>query len=704
MADESKSTEASTIPAEVRKRMQIAQEAYSTSRQSELDDLRFLAGSPDNNWQWPADVLANRSGQNGQSLNARPTLTINCLPQHVLQVTNDQRQNAPSAKVIPADDKADVEVAEMLNGVIRHIEYMSDADVAYATAAFNQVTYGEGYFRILTEYYNDVSFEQDIRIARIRNSFSVYMDPMIQDPCGSDAQWCIITEQMTHDEFKKQYPKATDISALELGVGDDSLQNWITEKYVTIAEYFYYTDRKVTMCLFDDAGVQMPIEKGTAQYDVAIAKGLKPLKERPSVIKQVKWCKTNGYEVLEETDWAGRWIPVVRIIGNEFEVEGQLQISGIVRNAKDAQRMYNYWVSQEAEMLSLAPKAPFIGYVGQFEGQEEKWKSANVQNWPYLEVQPVVDDATGSVLPLPQRAAPPMPQSGILQAKLGAADDIKKSTGQYNPSLGQQSTETSGKAILAREHQADTGTYHYNDNLRKGIRFCARQLVDLIPKTYDTKRIARIIGEDGETDYVQIDPNQQTPFHEIRDQADNTLIARIYNPNIGRYDVVATTGPSYSSKRQEAAEAQSQLLQANPELWKVAGDLLVKNLDWPGADELAKRIKRTIPPQILGEGDEDSPEMAQAKQMIQGLQQENQQMQQMLQNVHKSIEAQDSWNKENENIIRAFDSETKRLQAFEAAMTPEQVQAIVTTTLQSILTSGDLQQSVTAQPEQPGVQ
>ena len=673
---------------EVRRNMQVAEEAYSTSRQSQLDDLRFLAGSPDNNWQWPADVLANRSGNNGQSLNARPTLTVNMLPQHVLQVTNDMRQNAATAKVVPVSNGADVKVAEMLNGVIRHIEYMSNADIAYQTAQFNQVSYGEGYVRILTDYCDEKSFEQDIFIERVRNSFSVYIDPEIQDPCGADAKWAIITCQLSRDEFEKQYPKATPVSAIEEGVGDDSLQRWITKEYVTIAEYFYYQDKQATICLFDIENEKVVFEKGGPEYNLALLKGYTPVRERETTIKQVKWCKTNGYEILESRDWAGKYIPIVRFVGNEYDIEGQLHISGLVRNSKDPQRMYNYWVSQEAEMLAMAPKAPFVGYVGQFEGQETKWKSANVQNWPYLEVNPTVDEATGQILPLPQRAMPPMPQTAIIQAKMGAADDVKKVTGQYNPSLGAQSNETSGKAIIAREQQADTGTFHYADNSRHAIRFVALQLVDLIPKIYDTPRIARIVGEDGQTDEVKIDPRQQQAYVERRDE-NNAIIERIYNPNVGRYDVIATTGPSYNSKRVEAANAQSQLLQANPKLWEIAGDLFVKNLDWPGADQLAKRLERVVPRELKGDGDE-SPEMAQAKQVIQALQQENQQIVGMLENVHKSIEAQDARNDEMANMIKAYDTETKRIATVQASMSPDQIQDIVLGTVHGMITSGDL--------------
>jgi hypothetical protein len=670
--------DAADVLARMRDRLEQSLSAYSDSRDSELDDLRFMAGSPDNRWQWPQEVLATRGAVQGQTINARPCLTINKLPQHVRQVTNDQRQNRPSGKVIPVDDQADIEVAEVLNGVVRHIEYMSDADVVYDTACDNQVTYGEGYFRILTEYCDETSFDQDLRLQRIRNSFSVYMDPHIQDPCGSDAEYCFITEDMPKDEFARLFPDAEPISSISTrGVGDEQLSQWILEDSVRIAEYFYAVYDKATLHLYPNNRTAYANSPEARQMEMM---GVRPLRIREVEIRKIKWMKTNGYEILEEQDWPGKWIPVVRVIGNEFEVDGRIYISGLVRNAKDAQRMYNYWVSQEAEMLALAPKAPFIGYGGQFEGYEHQWKTANTTNWPYLEVNSDVTDGQGAVLPLPQRAQPPLAQTGLIQAKMGASDDIKSTTGYYDSSLGETSNERSGRAILARERQGDTGSYHYVDNLARAIRYGTRQLIDLIPKIYDTQRIARIIGIDGETSTARIDPTQEEAVRQVVNEA-GIVIEKIYNPSVGKYDVAVTTGPSYLTKRQEAMDAMSQILQANPELWNVAGDLFVKNMDWPGAQEIAKRLQKTIEPRILE--DEEDPALQAVKMENDALKQQMQEMRVMLDNVQKSID-------EREVRVKEYDAETKRISTVQAGMTPEQIQDIVMGTISGMMTSGDL--------------
>jgi hypothetical protein len=683
-------------------RMTMAIAAFSDSREDELDDLRFYAASPDNQYQWPADVLATRGSVQGQTINARPCLTINKLPQHVRQVTNDQRQNRPSGKVIPADDKADVEVAEIFNGMVRHIEYMSDADVAYDTACENQVAYGEGYIRLLTEYESPNSFDQNIKIGRIRNSFSVYMDPTIQDPCGSDAQWCFVTEDLMLEDFERMFPDAQPVSSLQAqSVGNESYAPWLSVDTIRIADYYYVEHEKATLNLYYG---NVSALKGSPENQQMVQMGMKPIKSRIVDVKKVKHCKINGFEVLEHNDWAGDWIPVVRVVGNEFEIDGRIHVSGIVRNAKDAQRMYNYWVSQEAEMLALAPKAPFIGYGGQFEGYETQWKTANTTNWPYLEVNPDVTDGAGGTLPLPQRAQPPMASSGLLQAKAGASDDIKSTTGQYDSSLGATSNERSGKAIMARERQTDTGTYHYVDNLARAIRHITRQIINLVPKIYDTQRVARIMGEDGEPNSAKIDPMQQEPVKKIVDQ-NGIEIEKIYNPGVGTYDVMVTTGPSYMTKRQEALESMGQLLQGNPQLWSVAGDLFIKNMDWPGAQEMAKRFAKTIDPKLMDDGDKD-PALQAAEQQMQAMAQEMEQMHTMLQNVSKSMEAQDIERKNYEAQIKAFDAETKRISAVQAGMTFEQIQDIVMGTVAAAMDTGDLiggapQREQFQMPEQP---
>lgn len=664
--------------------------AEQENRTYMLDDFRFRAASPDNFYQWPDAIRSKReTDPSGQ----RPCLTINKLPQHVNQVTNDIRQNRPAIKVIPVDDKADPEVAEVLNGVIRHIQYASDADIAYDTAADNQVVAGVGYIRVLTDYVDDESFDQDIKIERIRNIFTVYDDPDIIDPTGSDRKFLFITEMLSHKEFEAQYPDAEVVDWDVIGLGDPGAR-WYEKDRVRVAEWWRCEYEMKTLHLWA-SGETTYDDEDAVELGVAV-EGEKPIKTREVNAKKVMFRKICGHQVLEESEWPGKYIPVARVVGNEYDIEGKITLSGLVRNAKDAQRMYNYWASQEVEMLALAPKAPFIGAAGQFEGYEHVWKNANTVNYAYLEYNPVVDTENGEqALPPPKRAVPPQPSSGILQAKMGAADDIKTTTGQYDASLGQKSNETSGKAILARQREGDIGTFQYVDNLSRAIRFVGRIIVDLIPKIYDTKRVARILGEDDGVDMATLDPSQQEAVRSVQDPQTGKELEKIYNPGVGRYDVAVVVGPSYTTKRQEALDAMTQMVQGNPQLWQVIGDLLVKNQDWPGADDMAKRLKAMLPPQLQDkEGDEEMP--PQARQMLEQALSQSEQFQEALKQM--AAEMQDLKNdrqyKQQELMIKHYSAETDRMKVMQPAMSPQELAALAA---QIVLTS----LHSPSQPEEP---
>lgn len=593
--------------ATARKRFQVAVDASSDNRVHQLDDVRFAAGSPDNGWQWPEKIRdARMNDKNGP----RPVLTENVLPQHIKQVTNEQRQNRPGGKVIPVDDKGDPEVAKLFNGIVRHIEVASHADVAYDGACEAQVTSGEGYWRLLTEYCDEQSFEQDILIGAIRNPFSVYMDPdgLKRDSTGRKCAWGFITDRMTTDDYEATFPDAKSKADWDnLALGDDTFQ-WFDDTGVMIAEYFSFRSETKKLYLWPN-GVTT-IEGDNLPPDIPI--GTLPVKERETEIRRVWWAKINGAEILEESEWAGKFIPIIRVAGNEFDVEGKLVVSGLVRNTKDPQRMVNYWVSQEAEMLALAPKAPFVGAAGQFEGFEDKWRDANVVNYAYLEYNP--QDINGSQVPPPTRQPPPMPPAGFINAKLGAMDAIKSVTGQYDPTLGNNPQAKSGIALQREQKKSEVGTFHYIDNLSRSICYSTEQIVDLIPKIYDTRRVLRIVGEDGETEHAVLNPGQGQAVMEEQD--DSGAIRKVYDPSVGRYDVVVVVGPSFTTKRTEAVDGMLTMTQANPNLWGVIGDLLVKSMDWPGADEMAERIRKSLPAELTADENTNANDIAAQQQKV----------------------------------------------------------------------------------------
>jgi hypothetical protein len=382
-----------------------------------------------------------------------------------------------------------------------------------------------------------------------------------------------------------------------------------------------------------------------------IRKGV--VRARDTNLKQVKWQKISGSKILDERDWPGIWIPIVKVIGNELDIEGETRLSGMVRPAMDSQRMYNYSVSAFVEMVALAPKAPYIAADGQIEDHEDEWSDANRRNISVLPYSPM--DVNGALVPPPRREPMPGVPSGWAVAMQGFDNDIQGNMGMYKANLGAESNAVSGKAKMADQREGDTANFNYVDNLSRAMIHSGRILTDLIPKIYDTKRIARILGEDGESDMAQIDPSQIESYKEFRTPQGKK---KSYNLNVGKYDVTAIVGASYSTKREEAAQNMVQVTQAYPQLMQIAGDILFKNLDWPGADEVAERIKKTLPPELQDQEDDE-----QINQLVQQLQQAHQQIQQMGMAMEemKNEKGNDQAIKAKEVEIKEFDAETKRM-------------------------------------------
>jgi hypothetical protein len=647
--------------------------AESRQRTEELDDIRFV-GLLD---QWPQNI---RKIRESDPQGSRPCLTVDKVNQYKNQIVNQMRQNRPAIKARPVDDNGDIEVAEVYQGIIRHIEDVSKADIAYDWAGEGAVTSGLGYFRIITEYTGD-SFEQEIRIARIRNRFSVYFDPDAKEPDGSDAKEVIITEMVNRDKFKEEYPDA-DPCDWESSTGDNN--NWYNQDDVRVAEYFYIDYQADKLLLLEDGNVIFetdynlkypPTSDSNPSVDVSAYPVI--VKSRKAAKTIVKWCKLTGAQELESTIIPGSFIPVIPVIGIETDVDGVRYLRGIVRGVKDAQRLYNYNRSTIAENLNLSIKAPYIGYTGQFKTAGDKWAAANRVNYAYLEADPVT--VNGNLASLPQRQGFAGVPTGLLQDIQTSEHDIQSALGMYQASVGQDSNAKSGRALNAQKTQGEIATFHFPDNLGRSIRHGGRIIVEMIPKIYDTKRIVRILGEDGTVNHAQIDPESPDALREER--AKDGAIKKIYNLGVGKYDVTVTTGASYATKREEGADFLTQVVQSSPDLMPIVGDYLFKSMDVPYAQEMAERMKKMMPPQLQEGNGEEPPEVMQIKQqadeVIKQLQMQLDKAEQaMLEANEEAKELQNSANdKEGELALKAreieikeFEAQTKRLQVELTAM------------------------------------
>lgn len=588
------------IVKEARRRFALAAEAESQIRLEALEDLKFWAGE-----QWPQDA------QNARRMDQRPCLTINRLPQFTRQVTNEQRQNRPAIKIDPVDDGTDIETAEIMQGLCRHIEVSSDADVAYDTGFEYMTKIGFGYWRVVTDYDGE-GFNQCIKIKRIKNPFSVYMDPSAQEVDRSDARWCFVVEDYSREDFAQEWPKAKATGLSDFQSIGDGEEAWFADGKIRVAEYFRVVEDVVTLSLLPDGSI---VE----------GEDVEAVRKRRATIRRVEWYKINGLEVLEKGETAGRYIPIVGVYGDEIDIDGRKMLFGMVRFARDPVRMYNYWVSAATETIALAPRSPFIGVAGQFDGFERQWQTANTRNWPYLEYKDV--SVAGKPVPPPQRNIYEPPVQAIMSAIVQSDNDLKAVTGIYDASLGERGAQESGRAILARQRESDVANLNYVDNMKRAIRHTARIVVDLIPKIYDAPRVVRILKPDG-GDAKIVPINQPTIEKGVQ---------RMYDMTTGKYDITVDVGPSYNTKRQEAVASMVELTKTYPAIMQVAGDLLVKNMDWPGAQEIAERLKRTLPPGVADE-EGKAPIPPQAKAAMDQMAEQIKVMSQIIDDLTSTIE------------------------------------------------------------------
>ncbi len=496
-----------------------------------------------------------------------------------------------------------------------------------------------GYFRILTKYNSDESWDQDIAIARIHNPFGVYNDHNSTQPDGSDSEWCVLPEDVRRKDFEKLYPGAEMVSSFE-GVTGDTNDSWWGEHDMRVAEYFRIVRQKDDVLLLEDNSVMYG-----SKYKELLAKGhdgLAPVSRTRKVDRRVcEWYKVTGAEILERSIFPASFIPVIPVIGSEFWIEKKRILHGIIRPLKDPQMGFNYAASVAVEVSALQPRAPYIGAAGQFKGYEDKWDTANSENYSRLEYNPIT--VAGVPLPAPARTQFGGVPPAMLQQMQMFEASIQSALGMYQASVGAPSNEKSGIAIEARQREGDVGNVHYRYSLQLGLRHAGRIMLEMIPVVWDTPRIQRLIGEDGEVDTVRLDPRLPVPMQETPPGQPN-----IYNITMGKYDVNVVVGAAYSTRRRESAEAMLEWAAKSPEVMQIAGDLIARSQDWPGADKFADRLAKAVPPQFQDE-EEGQPQIPPRVQ--QQLQQAGQMMQQLQAELQKA---------EQEVQSRAFDAQGKQ--------------------------------------------
>ena len=551
-------------------------DADNDNRTEALQDFKFRAGE-----QWPSNVVQERQSEN------RPCVTINKTGQFIRQVTGDLRKSPPSIRIRPVGDGGDTDTARVLGGIIRKIEQNSDASNAYITAIDHAATGGIGHWRVLTQYSSWDVFDQDIVIEPIHDPFSVTWDHLSFKPTREDARHCFVSEWVAPEAFKELYPDAAAVSFEDRNFTNSAPRAWIGENAIRVAEYWFKRKERRLLALIADGRTIDVTDLN--QYQL---QALQIVRFREAEVDGVYWCKLNAIEIVEKPRrWMGRYIPIIPVVGEEINTGERIMRRGLIRDLKDAQRLYNYARSAEAEVVALQPRAPFVATKKQVQAHWDMWKSANKKNYPAL-----IYDADPNAPGPPQRVMPPVASQALSQMALTASEDMKGTTGIYDASLGARSNETSGVAIRARQAEGDTGTFIYSDNLARSMKHSARVMLDLIPKVYDTERTMLILHEDDNAEEVVL--NQTV-------MVDGEPVV-LHDVTLGKYDVEVSVGPTYATRRAEAVESMMGFIQANPAAGPLIADLVAKNSDWPGAEQIAKRLRKALPPQLLeGEQHED---------------------------------------------------------------------------------------------------
>ncbi len=664
-----------------KKRFNRCQEWESEFRTRFKDDIKFLYADSDNQEQWPAAVRAQRQ------LDSRPMLTVNKTHTHWLHVVNQGRENKASIKIIATGGQSSYDSSQIYTALARRIEYASDAQSAYDIARGFQVGGGIGYVRVVTDYSEENGFDQDIYIRPIPDPLSVYMDPMIKQKDGSDAKFAFIHDEMDRDDFESRYPNVTIGGGFDVEVS----QGWLSNNKVRVAEY--YEVEETTEWAFavqgPDGSMQFmresEIDPNVTQLNLMAAEDGSIVQKRKVKKRQIKWYLIAGNQIIDRRDWPGVYIPIIRFIGEEVIIDGRLDRKGLVRYMKDAQRMYNYNTSAQVEFGALQTKIPYIAPIEAIEGHEDYWHNANRENFAVLPYNN--KDGNGDVVTPPERTQPPAVAEAFAAGMESAGREMMMASGQYEATFGVQSQELSGRALERRKNQGERATFHYLENESTAKRFLGKIIIDLAPKIYDTKRVMRIMAEDGEEQEIMIDPELKSPIQQQENTLENKT-ATLFNPAVGAYDVVASVGPNFETRRQEAFEAMKEMIVGVPELARVIGDLFVSQGDFPSAERIAERLRNWIPPDIRGDGPSQQEQM---------LMQQNQELMQMVQQLGTELQSKIAMEKlakqevdqktlnhlaermeaHQRVILDSFKAETDRIKAVQPAATPEEMAPLV---------------------------
>lgn len=655
---------------EATERFRYGMDREATTRKLFVDDVRFAHADSDNGWQWPVELKKDRDQD------MRPCLTINKVRQHNLNIINEIKQNRPRIKFLPTSTSASFDCAKVLNALVRRIEYRSHADAVYSNAVQFCVHGGFGYWRVGTDYLDDMSFDQEIFIQPVKDPLTVMIDPDTLEDDKSDMKFAFVWEDVDDDEFKTRFPQWKDLSGSEMPF-DIADESWQSKDSTRVAEYWRIVQSKDTLFAFtgEDGAPVLTLKSILGEAETTKRLAANPeVKSREVIRNTVERHTIVGKQIVKSERWPGKFIPIVPVIAEEVTVDGVLDRKSHTRALKDPQRMYNYWSSSAVEFGALQTKTPWVAPAEAIEGFETIWTQANTQNFAYLPYRAFDED--GNVIPPPRRTEPPVPAPVAITGMEVATREMEMTSGQYGQMAANPGNERTGKALQERDRQGDRATFHYKDGLARALTYTGKIILDLLPAIYDTQRMLTLVDEENQNFSLRIDPDARQEFLQ---KSSGETVERILSPILlDGYDVQASAGPSFETLRHEAFDAISLILTQSPQLISVAGDLMFRAADFPLADEIATRLRRMVPPEALGQGPTPKEKQMQMEiQRLQGLLQAA-----VVENIDNKLRLR---GKDEKRETDLYNAGTDRLKAVMPFIDPVTGQMIVTDTLQEVL-------------------
>lgn len=541
-------------------------------------------------------------------------LTINVLYSYLMQIIAEQRQNSAQIEVRNLDGRAQQSEITMVENMLREIAYQSDSDLAYQTGFKCALMGGFGAWRVTIDYESHNSFDEAVKIVRIKDPLKCYFDPDAQHPTKCDGEYCGIYTRMTPEEFAAAYPEIDNPRSALPPISSSNDFNWFDGKEITVCEHFQKVYEKKKLCKLSNgdavleedlkehlaflneqredqmtelrakwmetqrqnniSGIVEPLNDETINSHIP---KIKVVDERETTVTKIKQYKFIKDVILEEGEFYGHMLPIVFVDGDTEMLNGKECCRSFIRFARDAQKLLNFNVSEIAQKMKVSRGATFMATATQIGGEyKELWRNPEASIAALLYNPDPMAMANGG-------APIVMPAQELPQTLLGMPGTIlnliQLILGRYEANKGEQGNEQSGRAIANRAKQGNLAVFVYLDNLNAAIEQTARICLHLLPYILTENRYIGLRARDGKTNFTQIKAVDLEKLKKMK------------------YDVAVKAGSPFEMQKADSYAQLLSFIQLNPQaLSTILADLAAENLNVSNVQQIVDRVKQFVVP------------------------------------------------------------------------------------------------------------